>query len=316
MKQNSITLVDCTLREGNQSPGIRFTAVDSIKIAKQLSDIGVDCIEVGHPYASEWEFHRVAAVRDALPKQNILAHARARIEDIESVAKSGASTVGIFAGVNDYSQKYRLEKSLPEIMKIIGNSVSHAKSLGLGVRYTAEDSSRTTFTDLTKAYTIALEHGADRICFADSVGCLDPEGMTKIISNLSEKFTNIPLEVHCHDDRGLALANALSAISAGASHVSCSVNGIGERSGITDTCTLIANLSYLGQLANVKPERIMELSNEISKITNSWPDAWRPVVGKNSFTHTSKLHVAASTRNSECYHWIEPGKIGRSSTLL
>ena len=124
------------------------------------------------------------------------------------------------------------------------------------------------------------------------------------------------LEVHFHDDRGLAMANTLAAISAGATHVSCSVNGIGERSGITDTCALIANLSYMDAASNTRPNKIMQLSETVAEITNVCPDAWRPVIGKNSFTHTSKLHVTASSRNIDCYHWIEPQVLGRDPFLL
>ncbi len=316
MNINSVSLVDCTLREGNQVPGVNFDVDESVKIAMRLSAIGVDYIEIGHPYASEKEFNRVAAVCQVLPAANILSHARARYEDIDAVARAGASWVGIFAGVNEYSQKYRLQRSQDQIFRIIAEAIRYAKKNGLAVRYTVEDASRTSKEDLLKAYSVAMKSGADRICFADSVGANDPKSVNEIVSLLLQCFPEAKLEVHFHDDRGLALANALAAIAAGVTHVSCSVNGIGERSGITDTCTLIANLVFLGVEEKFRAGCLMELSGAVSEITNVWPDAWRPVVGKNSFTHTSKLHVAASSRNEDCYHWIEPHLLGRSSNLL
>lgn len=316
MKRHAVSLVDSTLREGHQAPGVHFDDVDSVAIAQQLYETGIDCIEVGHPYASEQEFKRVVAVRNALPTADILAHARARIEDVDAVAKARSSWIGIFAGVNEYSQKFRLQKSLEEILKLVESSVRHAKSLGLGVRYTVEDASRTPPLDLFRAYSVALEAGADRLCFADSVGLHDPDSAKVAIAALRERFPDVPLEVHFHDDRGLAMANALAAVSVGATHVSCSVNGIGERSGITDTCATIANLSFLNLASSIKPENIMTLSHTVSSITDAWPDAWRPVVGSNSFTHKSKLHVTAASRNEHCYHWMEPQFLGRQAVLL
>lgn len=311
-----VSLVDCTLREGNQAPGVRFSVHDSLVIARALHETNVTFIEVGHPFASETEFARVAAVARSGLATDVLAHARAHDSDVEAVAESGANWVGIFAGVNEYSQRFRLRKSQVEILDIVSRSVGFAKSCGLRVRYTVEDASRTELPDLLRAYGRALEAGADRICFADSVGLHDPGSVHAIISTLRRTFGGIPIEVHLHDDRGLSMANALAAIAAGATHVSCSVNGIGERSGITDTCALIANLNFSGISCGANVGRVCMLSETVAEVTGHVPDAHRPVTGAHSFTHTSKLHVTAAARNPDCYHWIDPALVGRRATLL
>ncbi|WP_082707059.1 LeuA family protein [Pseudomonas sp. EpS/L25] len=313
MNMHSVCIVDCTLREGNQAPNVKFSVSDSLTIARQLDRVGVDFIEVGHPYASEEEFSRVASIAKNQPKAFVLAHARACAVDIEAVAKTGASWVGIFAGVNKASQDYRIRKGKDAILELIAKSVDLAKERGLFVRYTVEDSSRTSMQDLIQAYDVALSHGADRICFADSVGIYDPVKCEQAISELRGRFPMVPIEVHFHDDRGLALANSLAALSAGATHISCSVNGLGERAGITDTCSAIANLAYIKSRADYLLAELVPLSRLVAETTKIQPDAQRPVVGKNCFTHTSKLHVIASSRYEDCYHWMSPKELGRSS---
>jgi len=311
MKKNSVSLVDCTLREGNQAPKVQFTIEDSLLISKNLAEAGIDCIEIGHPYASQLEFDRVTAVKKSQPNIQILSHARAREEDILAVAKTGVSCVGIFAGVNNHSQKHKFKKPYNEIIKYINNSIRFAKEISLFVRYTLEDASRTDYSSLYHAYSCSIDAGADRICFADSVGNCSPDDIYKKISFLKNNFKSVEIEVHLHDDRGLAMANALAAISAGATHISCSVNGLGERCGITDTCALIANLYFIGRKCNANPELLYQLSRCVSTITKDEINLRRPVTGINSFTHTSKLHAMAVAGDPNCYQWINPILLGR-----
>lgn len=203
-------------------------------------------IEIGHPLASQLEFNRTKAVVDLDLACPVLSHARANDQDIYAVAKTGAKWVGIFAGINQTSQMYRLNRTKKRILEVISSSVTCAKQLELKVRYTVEDSSRTSEDFLLDAYETAVNQGADRICFSDTVGILEPHQTSSMIGKLKTAFSGIDMEVHFHDDRGLAMANSLTAIEAGADWVSTAVNGVGERCGIVDTCAFLANLVYKG----------------------------------------------------------------------
>jgi 2-isopropylmalate synthase len=297
-------IIDATLREGNQSPNVRFTVEQSIEIASMLNAIDIEMIEIGHPSASPLEMERVRSVAGIFDPAKILSHARALQADVNAVAESGAKWVGIFAGINELSQKYRLNNRTKEqILELISLSVRGAKRLGLSVRYTVEDSSRTPFDLLSEAYETALRAGADRICFADTVGWLEPQETHRLIAAIKQRF-DADLEVHFHDDRGLALSNSLAAIDAGANWISCSINGLGERCGITDTCSMLTNLRYRTGRVLVPFDRLHDLSHRIAEISDSPPDARRPVIGKHAFLHTAKLHRDAMQRNSSTYTWM------------
>ena len=306
MKKNQVRIIDCTLREGNQTPGVRLNIYNSTYIAALLNLYSVNMIEIGHPSASIEELQRVKAVVDLKLRCPILSHARANKKDIQAVFEAGAQWVGIIAGINMISQTTRLNRTQVEIFQLVKESIELAKSLGLKVRYTVEDSSRTSITDLLNVYELAVNSGADRICFADTLGVLDPKSTYESIFEIKKRFSTIDVEVHVHDDRGLALANSLSAIDAGATWISTSVNGIGERCGITDTCALIANLVYCKLRDHSCLYKLPDLSNEVQKLTNYYIDAKRPVIGKYAFHHTTELHRKAIEKNSEAYNWIDP----------
>nr|WP_253493954.1 hypothetical protein [Pseudomonas sp. S3E17] len=174
------------------------------------------------------------------------------------------------------------------------------------VRYTIEDASRTLFDDLIETFKIVKAAGADRIYYADSLGVCEPFKVQTTIKLIRQSLPGIDLEVHFHDDRGLAMANTLASIEAGATFVSCTVNGIGERCGITETCLLIANFHFNSIACSGKASKILKLSNIVSKELSDAFDRRRPIIGEYSFVHTAKLHVTANSRNRNCYHWIDP----------
>lgn len=315
---NELSLIDATLREGNQSPGVKYSVEDSVVIAKALAGLGVNTIEIGHPFVSSLEFQRVKAVVDLGLTPSILTHARAHHNDIKAVAETGASWVGIFAGLNPRARRVSLgDRTEEEILKIIHETVSYAKTFNLKVRYTIEDSSRTDTDVLLRGFEHAILAGADRICFSDSVGVLEPLEVYKVVDILRKSFPSIPIEVHFHDDRGLALANSLAAIDAGVNWISCSVNGVGERSGITDTLTLITNLHFRNpsQMELPKPGLLKKVSKLVNGLTRSSVHCRQPVVGKNTFIHTAKLHKDAVKKEMSSYAWIDPEKIGSTNVI-
>lgn len=313
----AVRLIDATLREGAQAPGVAFDTAASCSIASALADLGVDAVECGHPSKSEAEFARVRAVaRLGLPAP-VLAHARAHARDIDAVREAGASWVGLFLGVNETSRRARVPgRSVEELSRAIHDAVRHAGAVGLQVRFTVEDASRTPLPELLAAYRVAADAGAGRLCFADTVGILDPSGTAAAARSIREGFPAVPLEVHLHNDRGLALANALAAIDAGASWVSCSVNGVGERCGIVDTAALLANLHFRGDRTVGDPALLQETCRRVARITAIPVPALSPVTGDHAFTHRARLHVLAMERDPSSYSWIDPETLGRKPALL
>ena len=316
---SSIKIIDATLREGMQAPGVYLDAEQNIEIALMLFELGVETIECGHPAVSRNETARIRAVRDALKGKegtNVLCHSRANEKDIDAVASLGVEWIGIFMGLNHISLSARLSNwSREQALLCVENSVTFAVSSGLKVRFTIEDASRTDVNEAIEAYRIALSVGASRICFADTVGLLSPAQTTKWILALRFEFPNVPIEVHFHDDRGLAIANTLAALEAGATWVATSVNGLGERCGIVDLMALLANLEYMGIRKIHNPDLIQHLSRKVSAYSRSLIDDRRPVTGRNAFVHTSKLHQRAQCGDHKAYEWLPPERVGRAHML-
>lgn len=308
----TVRIVDATLREGAQAPGVTFTPGASVDVARLLSRLGVDTIECGHPYAGEAELARVRAVLDAKLPPPLLVHARARVEDIDAAAAAGAPWVGLFRGVNPISLQARVPSDLPHPLGQIEEAIARAKWAGLSVRFTLEDASRTTREDAARVYDAAAAAGADRLCWADTVGAAEPAEVASSVAWMRERYPAFPVEVHLHDDRGLAMANALAAIDAGAEWISTSAIGLGERCGITDLLVLLPNLAARGTREWPDPAALRELASLVSGISGAPPDARRPVVGRHAFTHTAKLHVKAMRRDPAAYSWIDPAKVGRT----
>ncbi|MDN5753580.1 MAG: LeuA family protein [Nitrosospira sp.] len=303
-------IIDTTLREGAQAPGVRFGEEESTKIAHALVSLGIDMVECGHPLISDAEARRVRATVAACGAVPVLAHARARFEDIDSVKATGAQWVGIFVGVNSISRNCRIRFEQP-VYEVVSKAVGHAKNIGLRVRFTVEDGSRTPWSELVEGYRAALEAGADRLCFADTVGLLCPWEVEELIGRLSREFAGCDLEAHFHNDRGMAIANALSAVRAGARWISSSVNGIGERCGIVDTLTLLANLDALKWRRLRNGHALPHVSKLVQAYSRLMLDRLRPIAGMNAFTHVAKLHQRAVLGDERAYAWTVPETIGR-----
>lgn len=305
-------IIDCTLREGQQSAGVKFNVEQSVRIGELLAEVGVDMIECGHPAVGPSEADRTRALVKANLGPEILAHSRAVRSDIESVARTGAPWIGLFLGINAETQKTRLKgRSTSEILDLVSDSIEYSRSLGLKVRYTLEDTSRTSLSMMSVAYSRATEAGASRITFSDTVGCCNPAGVSKVMGWLREMFPASEFEIHLHDDRGLSMANAIAAIQQGAHWISCSTNGLGERCGITDSITLLANLHFEGIRTINNPSALQRLSRLVTAYSRFQPDSQRPVVGSNAFTHVAKLHRTAVERDPMAYSWIDSKYLGR-----
>ena len=313
--RGSVRVIDATLREGCQAPGVAFSPKESAEIAKLLVRIGVDMVECGHP-ASPKEGPRIEAVREVLGSVPLLCHARATLSDVRAAADAGADWVGVFIGVSPVWLATRTGLSRELTLKRIEDVMREAVRLGLRVRFTVEDTSRTDAEDAAAAFNAALEAGASRICFADTVGVLGPLETYDRLASLKVRFPATEIEVHLHDDRGLALANALAAVEGGSSWVSTSINGLGERCGVVDLASFLANLAFLGQRQITRPELLHAASERVAAHAHAPVDARRPVVGEHAFTHTARLHKLAMARDARAYEWIDPIVVGRTHTLF
>lgn len=311
-----VRLLDATLREGEQQHLIRFSGRQKAQVVQLLENFGVDLIEVGHPGISpeHEEICREAAA--AARSAEILMHSRAVVEEVRAAHRAGARWVGIWASVNDVSLAAKFGGRRPEeVEEKVRAAVREAKRLGLKVRFTVEDASRTPCERLDDMTRVAVEAGADRISLADTTGVWEPKSCAEYVSWAVEHL-GCEIEVHLHNDLGLASANALAAIDAGVSVVDVSILGIGERAGIADLLSLTVMLREKRGDERYRLEMIPQLARTVERMTGFRPDAIRPVVGDNVFTHAGKYHTDAVRRDPDAYEPFPPELVGRTRHLV
>lgn len=310
MKQK-IQILDTTLREGEQTPGVSFKISQKIQIVKLLNQFGVDYIEVGHPVVSKDIFSFINKVSKLKLNAKIIAHSRLLKKDIDKVIELNIPWIGLFFDLceNHFKRKYGVSEK--RALEMIGDSISYAKKHKLKVRFTAEDASRTNFNFLIKVAKLIEKAGADRFSFADTVGILHPFKVNDIFSRLVSEL-KIPIHGHFHNDFGLATANALQAFQSGASCIDVTVNGLGERCGISSLAELVASLDELLNVKNSWNFKILkDISSYVDKISNISHDDTRPVTGKNAFTHNGGLHVSSAIKDGSIYEPMDPKKFNR-----
>jgi isopropylmalate/homocitrate/citramalate synthase len=234
-----LEILDTTLREGEQTPYVNFSVDEKVEIAKLLDCVGVDMIEAGDPSVSANVAKAVERIASLGLRAEIVAHSTATRRGIERAKACGANRVAIFYATSQIHLDHKLHKTRAEALEVIQEHICYAKSLGLNVRYTPEDASRTDFEYLVEVCNAAIQAGADRISFADTLGILQPHTMFERIQMFRRKLLPCKIDLHCHDDYGLALANAMAGIRGGANCLHTTVNGMGERSGIPDLAETI-----------------------------------------------------------------------------
>lgn len=311
-----VELLDSTLREGEQAVGVRFSLDQKLTLAKRLDAFGVDFIEAGHPVVSETIRQAVTEVAALGLKARVIAHARAHRRDLDAVAACGVRWVGIFCGVNRYTLECKLRLTRPQAIDRIIDAIRHAISLGLRVRYSCEDASRTELADLLEIYRHAVDAGADRISVVDTVGVLTPSAMAGLIGRI-RAVCAVPIHVHCHNDLGMAVGNALSAVEAGATVVDVTVNGLGERCGIVPLAEICAALKRLYGVPN--PWRMAELtalSRLVARYARVPVGRHRPIVGSCAFAHKAGLHSAAVLRDPGSYEVLDPSSVGGKRKII
>ncbi|MEM4955892.1 MAG: 2-isopropylmalate synthase, partial [Metallosphaera sp.] len=264
-----VGILDSTLREGEQTPGVVFTTEQRVEIAKALSDLGVSMIEAGHPAVSPDIYEGIKRIvklkREGEITSEILGHSRAVKRDVEIASELEVDRIAIFYGVSDIHLKAKTKTTREEALNIIADVVQYAKAHGVKVRFTAEDATRTDLDYLVKVARTARDAGADRVSIADTVGILYPVKTRELFSYLVREVPGVEFDIHAHNDLGMAVANALAAVEGGATIIHATVNGLGERVGIVPLQAVAAALKYHFNVDVVKLDRLSSVASLVEK---------------------------------------------------
>ena len=308
-----IRIFDTTLRDGEQAPGIDLTIDQKILIANKLVELGVDVIEAGFPASSEGEFIATKRIFEEVgDKVEVIGLSRANKNDIDKTISTGISSIHLFIATSKLHMKYKLKMSKEEVLNRIYESVRYAKDHGMIVEFSPEDATRTDEDFLFTAIRTVLDAGADRINIPDTVGILQPfkyyELIRKIVKFVGE---NIIVSVHCHNDFGLATANSLAGVQAGARQVHVTVNGIGERAGNASLEEVVMGIKkLLNYEVNVKTWKLYETSRLLAELTGIPVPYFKAIVGDNAFGHEAGIHVHGVIENPFTYEPISPEEVG------
>ncbi|BDZ67702.1 homocitrate synthase family protein [Methanobacterium ferruginis] len=311
-----ITVYDTTLRDGEQTPGVCLRTQEKLKIARKLNELGLHQIEAGFPVVSREEKRSVKAIVDEDLDADILVLARTKKEDIDMALDCNVDGIITFMGTSALHLKHKLRINQEDALNICMNSIEHAKDHGLFVAFSAEDATRTDLDFLKNVYSRAEVYGADRVHIADTVGAISPQGMDYLVRELRKEI-NIEIALHCHNDFGMALSNCISGLLAGASAVSTTVNGIGERAGNTPLEEMVMTLLLIyGVDLDFDISVFYELSQLVEELTNMKVPDNKPIVGKNVFRHESGIHVDAVIEEPLTYEPFIPELIGHQRRIV
>jgi 2-isopropylmalate synthase len=281
-----------------------------------LDRIGVDMIEAGDPSVSPNVFQAVKRIAGLGLRAEIVGHSLATRSGIGKASDCGVGRVVVFYPTSKIHLDAKMHKGQDEAIEIICEHIRFARELGLKVRYTPEDASRTEFEFLVRACTSAIQAGADRISFADTVGVLRPHETYQRVKALRERLPACKMDLHCHNDYGLALANALEGIRAGADCIHTTVNGMGERTGIPDLCETVLALHNLVGERKYELGNLTELSSYLERVSGFFVAPNKPVTGTNAFTHKSGVHTNGVLKDPHTYENFDPALIGRERRIV
>lgn len=327
-QQRKIYIFDTTLRDGEQSPGASLTPDEKLKIAKQLERLNVDVIEAGFPASSPGEMKAVSMISEAVRKPVICGLSRMIPKDIDAcrraLEKARASRLHVFLATSQIHLQYKLKKDKKEILKMVSEHIRSARKDFRQIEFSPEDASRTERDFLVEVVRTAIAAGADSINIPDTVGYTVPQEFEKVIALLIKKNPvlgkKVVLSVHCHNDLGLAVANSLAAVLAGANQVECTVNGIGERAGNASLEEIVMAIDTRKDFVNcrtdIKLVEITKASRLVSHLTGMVVQPNKAIVGRNAFSHESGIHQDGVLKMRQTYEIIDPKRIGLSGNQL
>jgi 2-isopropylmalate synthase len=312
---NKVRIFDTTLRDGEQSPGVSINPEQKLQIALKLDQLGVDAIEAGFPIVSQGEMQAVRNIKKSGLTAEICGLARVLDSDIDSVIKCDLDYVHTFIATSDIHMRYKLNMAADQVIQKAVKAVEYAKSHGLKVEFSAEDATRSDMNFLTEVFVAVVEAGADRIDIPDTVGYATPEYISSLVSFILKRVT-VPISLHCHNDFGLAVANSIAGINAGAACAHVTVNGLGERAGNASLEEFVMALQCLYKKEhNIHTKLLYETSRSVSNIMGMAVQANKAIIGENAFGHESGIHTHGILNNPMTYEPIDPEMVGRKRWL-
>ena len=322
-----ITVFDTTLRDGEQSPGASMNLDEKIKIALLLEEMGIDVIEAGFPIASNGDFEAVREIAKLVKNSTVCGLSRAGRMDIdrawEAVQHAARPRIHTFISTSPLHMKWKLQMEPEQVHQAVIDSVTHARNLCPDVEWSCEDGSRTEHDFLCRTVESAIKAGAGTVNVPDTVGYAVPEEFAALIRMLFDRVPNIDkavVSVHCHNDLGLAVANSLAAIGAGARQVECTVNGLGERAGNASMEEIVMALKTrhdaMPYSTGVRTEYITRASRLVSAITGFVVQPNKAIVGANAFAHESGIHQDGMLKHSGTYEIMTPDSVGLTKSSL
>jgi isopropylmalate/homocitrate/citramalate synthase len=314
----NIRILDSTLREGEQHPGVAFTIKQRIQIAWMLDSFGVDQIEIS-PVVSHDHFEATKTIIKQDLRADILAHVRAIKSDVDVAIDTGATWIATYMGISDIhlSAKLRISREEAKIRAL--EVADYIKSHGLKSRFTMEDASRTDPNFLIEMCKEMNSRGIERISIPDTVGIMRPHGMYNLVRMVCENIdlSRSSIDVHCHNDVGLALANALAGCEAGADQIHTTIDGLGERTGIPSLAETAVALTLIYKVPNnFRLHLLRDLSRTISEYTEIPTPESKPIVGDSAYKHKAGTHLAAILRNPSAYEILEPKIVGNRRKIV
>jgi len=318
---NCVKIFDTTLRDGEQSPGCSMNLNEKIEMARQLEQLGVDIIEAGFAIASPMDFKSVQAISAAVSRCTVASLARCTTGDIDAawdaVKEAKHPRIHVFLATSDIHMEYKLRMSREQVLAAITEMVGYASSKCPDIEFSAEDASRSEPAFLAQCYANAIAAGATTLNVPDTVGYSTPQEMGDLIAYLRANVTgieNVDISVHCHNDLGMAVANSLACVQAGATQVECTVNGIGERAGNASLEEIVMALKtrrdFYGVETQINTRQIYKSSKLLSNITGVPIPPSKSVVGANAFAHESGIHQHGVIANAQTYEIMNSADVG------
>ncbi len=316
--KRKVKVLDTTLRDGEQTPGLSLSIEQKKIIAEALDRLGVSVIEAGTAIASKGEFEAIKEISSLGLNAEICSFCRIKEVDIDAAADAGADSIFMVAPSSPIHISTKFPgKNEEDVIEMSVSAIEYAKDRGLTVEFGGEDASRADLDFIKRLYRAALDAGADRLTYTDTVGVMVPEKCESVMKELRNEFKNVDLAIHCHDDFGLAVANTVFAVRGGANEVHVTVNGLGERAGNAALEEVVATLEILyGIDTGIELKRIYRTAKLVEKVTGIAIPPNKAVVGENAFTHESGIHTSAILKNASAYEPITPEMVGRERHLV
>ena len=331
MKKNRIYIFDTTLRDGEQCPGASMTLREKLEVARQLARLKVDVIEGGFPVISEGDFTAVNTIAREIKGPIVAGLARCVPKDIEAAGKAVApagkkARIHVFLATSKLHREFKLGKAQSQIIKLAVDGVKRARKLVADVEFSPEDASRTEPDFLVEVCQAAVDAGATTVNIPDTVGWAVPGQFGELIGHLHDSVPEFQsgkaiISVHCHNDLGMAVANSLAAVQAGARQIECTVNGIGERAGNAALEEIVMALKtrndvYTGYTCGVATKQIVKTSKLVARMSGLPVQRSKAIVGENAFAHSSGIHQDGIIKKRETYEIMDPQDVGWGQTEL